>query len=92
MLRFYVGTVAFKWDDIPAKHCEKLRRDCLEDLHRIMTRWKNTAISYKLSVMCLLVIESLNAAAMVVSRLNNREMRSMDDLQNQVSSSRCTFY
>jgi hypothetical protein len=38
MLRFYVGTVAIKWDNIPAKHCVKLRRDCLEDLHRIISR------------------------------------------------------
>jgi len=48
MLRFYVGTVEIKWDNIPAKQFVKIRSECLEDLHRIMSRWKNTARSYKI--------------------------------------------
>jgi hypothetical protein len=64
MLMFCVGAVAIKWD----KHCVNLRRNCLEDLHRIISGWKNTTRSYKLSVMCLLVLDSRNAAVLVVSR------------------------
>jgi len=48
MLRFYVGTVENKWDKIPAKQFVKIRSDCLEDIYRIMSRWKNTARSCKI--------------------------------------------
>jgi hypothetical protein len=38
MLRFHIGTVEIKWDNIPAKQFVKIRSDYLEDIHRIISR------------------------------------------------------
>jgi len=43
VLRFYVDTVEIKRDNVLAKQFVKIRNDYLEDIRRIMSRWKNTS-------------------------------------------------